>query len=100
MRVDTPIITKTPMIKPTGFRLLVELHAKPDRTKAGILLPETITDNRPLKGTILARGPLAEDLEVGDQCLFDKDTGIDLEQDGKLCRLIDSRGLIAKVETA
>lgn len=87
------------MIKPTGFRLLVELHAKPDRTKAGILLPETITDNRPLKGTIMARGPLAEDLEVGEHVLFDKDVGIDLEQDGKLCRLVDSRALIAKLES-
>lgn len=87
-------------LKPLGFRMLVELVAKPDHSRGGILLPETITDNRPLRGTIISKGPKAEDLEVGEQVLFDKDVGLDFEQDGKLCRLLDSRGLIAKVEAA
>lgn len=85
-------------LKPTGFRILVELIAKPNHSKGGILLPETISDNRPLKGTIIAVGPKAEDLEVGEQCFFDSASGLDFEQDGKPCRLLDSRALIAKVE--
>lgn len=85
-------------LKPVGFRILVELVAKPDHSRGGILLPETITDNRPLKGAVLAKGPKVEDLEVGEAVFFDKDCGLDFEQDGKPCRLVDSRALIAKVE--
>lgn len=86
------------MIKPLAFRLLVELVAKPGCSRGGVHLPETIIDNRPLKGVILAKGPKAEDLEVGEAVFFDKDTRLDIEVDGKMCCLVDSRALIAKVE--
>jgi len=68
-------------IKPLGNNLLIEPIKGEEKTKAGILLPETAEKERPEQGTVIACGPGRKDkkgkiipLEIkpGDKVLFTK----------------------------
>ena len=69
------------MIKPLGDHILIEPLKQEEKTKSGILLPETATKERPEQGKVIAvgSGKRSEDgkitpLEVkaGDVVLFTK----------------------------
>ena len=69
------------MIKPLGSRLIVKPIKEDEKTKAGILLPDTAEKEKPIKGEVVAigSGKILEngqretiDLKVGDKILFEK----------------------------
>jgi len=67
--------------KPLGDRVIIKPIEEDEVTKAGIVLPETVDKEKPIKGEILAVGPgkvlengqrLKMDVKVGDKVLFEK----------------------------
>ena len=69
------------MIKPLGSRLIVKPIKEDEKTKAGILLPDTAEKEKPIKGEVVAigSGKILDngqretiDLKVGDKILFEK----------------------------
>jgi chaperonin GroES len=65
-------------LKPIGDRIIVRREAAGEKTKGGILLPDT-AKNKPQRGTVLAVGPGRQrkdgtrapmQLKVGDTVLF------------------------------
>ncbi len=68
-------------LKPLGDRVIIKPIEEDEVTKAGIVLPETVDKEKPIKGEILAVGPgkvlengqrLKMDVKVGDKVLFEK----------------------------
>jgi chaperonin GroES len=68
-------------LRPLGDRVIVKPAAKEEMTKAGIILPDTASKERPEQGEVIAVGPgrLLENgsrapmnLHVGDNVVFKK----------------------------
>ena len=68
-------------IKPLSDHILIEPISQEEKTKSGILLPETVEKDRPEQGKVIAVGPgkrlssgkkVAIEVKKGDKVLFTK----------------------------
>lgn len=93
-------------IKPLADRVLVRPQEREERTKGGIVLPDTAKE-KPQMGKVLAvgQGRLLENgqrvaLEVreGDAVLFSKYSGTEVKVDDEDLLLINERDILAVVE--
>ncbi|MFZ5815209.1 MAG: co-chaperone GroES [Bacillota bacterium] len=100
------IAVATTNIKPLADRVLVRPVEREERTKGGILLPDTAKE-KPQLGKVLAVGPgrLLDngqrqplDVKEGDTVLFSKYAGTELKVDGEELLLISDRDILAIVE--
>lgn len=100
-----PTIAAT-QIKPLADRVLVRPIEQEERTKAGIVLPDTAKE-KPQVGLVLAAGtgrlqengerqPL--DVKAGDRVLFGKYSGTEIKVDDEKLLLIGERDILAIVE--
>ena len=73
-------------IKPLADRVLIQPAAAEEKTIGGIIIPDSAKE-KPLKGTVLAVGPGTKDeqmvLKAGDEVLYGKYAGTELELDGE-----------------
>ena len=73
-------------IRPLADRVLIKPAAAEEKTLGGIIIPDSAKE-KPLKGEIVAVGNGTKDeemvLHVGDQVLYGKYSGTELEHDGK-----------------
>jgi chaperonin GroES len=78
-------------VKPLGDRILVKRIEEEERTKGGIIIPDTAKE-KPMQGEVIAvgKGKVTEDgkvlpLEVkeGDRILFSKYAGTEVKIDGE-----------------
>jgi chaperonin GroES len=73
-------------IKPLADRVLVEPMQAEEKTKSGIIIPDTAKE-KPQKGTVVAAGPGTKDekmeVKVGDVVLYGKYAGSELSIEGK-----------------
>ncbi len=73
-------------IKPLADRVLILPAAAEEKTIGGIIIPDTAKE-KPLKGEVVAVGQGTKDeemiLKVGDQVLYGKYAGTELEVEGK-----------------
>ena len=78
-------------IRPLGDRVVVKPLAQEEKTKSGIVLPDTAKE-KPQEGEVLAVGPgrLLDDgkrstmeVKVGDIVLFAKYSGTEFKRDGE-----------------
>ncbi len=73
-------------IKPLADRVLVEPMQAEEKTKSGIIIPDTAKE-KPQKGTVVAAGPGTKDekmeVKVGDVVLYGKYAGSELSVEGK-----------------
>ena len=77
--------------RPLGDRVLVRRVKEEEKTKGGIIIPDTAKE-KPQEGEIVAVGPGARDesgkvqpldVKVGDRILFGKWSGTEVKLDGK-----------------
>lgn len=72
-------------IKPLADRVLIEPTAAEEVTMSGIIIPDSAKE-KPLKGKVLATGNGTKDEEMvlkeGDQVLYGKYAGTEIELDG------------------
>ena len=72
-------------IKPLADRVLVQPMEAESKTASGLIIPDTAKE-KPQKGTVVAAGPGTKDEEmqvkVGDQVLYGKYSGTELNVDG------------------
>ena len=92
-------------IRPLDDRIVVEAMAAEETTAGGIVLPGSAQE-KPQRGTILAVGPgrLLDNGErgelsvtVGDEVIFGKYGGSDIEVDGKEVKILRESDILAKV---
>ena len=79
-------------IKPLSDHILIEPIAKEEKTKTGILLPDTAEKERPEQGKVIAVGPgkktssgkiIPLEVKEGDKVLFTKYGPNEIKVDGK-----------------
>ena len=73
-------------VKPLADRVLVEPAAAEQKTAGGIIIPDTAKE-KPQKGSVVAIGNGKKDepmtVKVGDQVLYGKYAGTEINVDGK-----------------
>jgi chaperonin GroES len=102
--MSTELKTK---IKPSGDRVLVQAVNREETTESGIILPETLTPEKPEEGIVLAVGPgernekgerIALDVEVGQKIMFTKYGPNEIELDGEKYLIIKEKDILAIFE--
>lgn len=81
-------------IHPRGCQILI--RQKEAETKVGTLFLPTLAQEAPSQGTVLAKGPLVDDLEQGDEVIWTDFAGVQLPGSGLL--LMDEKDVLARVE--
>jgi chaperonin GroES len=92
-------------LRPLDDRVVVEPLEAEETTAGGILLPDTARE-RPQRGTVIAvgagklldsgkRGELA--VSVGDEVIYGKYAGMDIEVDGNDVKILRETDVLAKV---
>ena len=85
-------------IRPLADRVLIEPAPAETKTVGGIIIPDTAKE-KPLQGTIVACGKGTKDeemvLKVGDQVLYGKYCGTDLEHEGKKYLIMRQSDVVA-----
>ena len=94
-------------LKPLHDRVLVERVEQEDRTKGGIIIPDTAQE-KPMEGKVVSVGGgarnengqvVALDVKKGDRLLFGKWSGTEVKIDGKellIMKESDIMGIIEK----
>ena len=94
-------------LKPLHDRVLVERVEQEDRTKGGIIIPDTAQE-KPMEGKVISVGGgarnengqvVALDVKKGDRILFGKWAGTEVKIDGKellIMKESDIMGIIEK----
>ena len=94
-------------LRPLDDRVVVEPVEAEEVTAGGIVLPDSAKE-RPQRGTVLAVGPgkLLDNgqrgalaVAVGDEVIYGKYAGTDIEVDGREVKILRESDVLAKVVT-
>lgn len=94
-------------IKPLSDHILIEPIKEREKTKAGILLPETAEKERPEQGRVIAVGPgrktasgkiIPLEVKVGDRVLFTKYGPNEIKIDDKEYLIAREEDILAIIE--
>ncbi len=94
------------MIKPLGDRVVIKVLEREEKTKSGIVLPDTAKE-KPQEGKIIAVGTgkvlengqrVPMDVKVGDRVIFSKYAGTEVKLDGVEYLIVSDRDVLAVVE--
>jgi chaperonin GroES len=94
-------------LKPLGDRVVVKPLEEEERTKGGIVLPDTAKE-KPQHGEVIAVGPgewdedgkkrIALDVKEGDRVLYAKYAGTEVKTDGGEVLILRANDILAIVE--
>lgn len=94
-------------IKPLSDHVLIEPLKEEQKTKTGILLPETVEKDQPQQGKVVAVGPGKKgkdgktnplNVKEGDFVLFAKYSPNEVKIDGKEYLIVEEKDILAIVE--
>lgn len=94
------------MIKPLGDRVVIQALEREEKTKSGIVLPDTVKE-KPQEGKVIAVGTgkvmengqrVALDVKAGDKVIFSKYAGTEVKVDGEEYLILSERDILAIVE--
>ena len=94
-------------IKPISDHVLIEAIVQEEKTKTGILLPETAEKERPEQGKIIAVGPgkttstgkiIPMEVKTGNKVLFTKYGPNEIKVDGKEYLIAKEEDILAILE--
>ncbi len=92
-------------LNPLDDRIIIEPNVAEETTAGGIVLPDAAQE-KPQSGTVIAVGPgrLLESgercpvaVEVGDEVLYGKYGGTDIEVSGKDVKILRESDILAKI---
>jgi chaperonin GroES len=93
-------------LKPLGDKVIVEVLSAEEKTKGGIILPDTAKE-KPQEAKVIAVGSgkvldngktVAPDVKAGDIVIFGKYSGSEVKVDGKEYLIIDADDILAIVK--
>ena len=93
-------------VKPLNEKVLIKRVDAPEKTKGGIIIPDTVTE-KPQEGEVVAvgKGKVLEngstralDVKKGDRVLFGKYGGMEINFKGDEYVILDESEILAKVE--
>ncbi len=95
-------------IQPLGNHVVVEAVKEDLTSVSGIIIPDSASKEKPMKGKVLAIGPgkmtsdgktvIAPDLEVGDIVLFSKYGPTEVKLEGKEVLILSVDDIFAKIK--
>ena len=94
-------------IKPMQDRLLVKPENEEQKTTGGIIVPDTATKEKPMRGEVIAIGPgklseegvrLPMDVKVGDQVIYGKYSGTEFKLEDDDLLIIEQSDVLAIFE--
>lgn len=87
-------------IKPLGDRVLVKIVEIEEKTKGGLLIPDTASKDKTTYGEVLAvgNGEKVKDIKAGDKIIYGKYTGTELKDNGEKYLLLNMEDVLAIVE--
>ncbi|MBZ1345437.1 MAG: co-chaperone GroES [Candidatus Nealsonbacteria bacterium] len=94
-------------IKPLSDHVLIEPIKEEEKTKSGILLPETVEKEKPEQGKVIAVGPgkktssgkiIPLEIKVGDKVLFTKYGPNEIKVDNKEYLIAKQEDILAIFE--
>ena len=94
-------------IKPLSDHILIEPIKEEEKTKAGILLPDTAEKEKPEQGKVIAVGPgrktssgkvIPLDVKAGDKVLFTKYGPAEIKVDNKEYLIARQEDILAIIE--
>src|SRR5690349_4491407 len=100
---DTPMATK---IRPLQDRIIVKRVQEEEKTKGGIIIPDTAKE-KPIEGQVIAvgNGKVSDDgtvtklaVKVGDRVLFGKYSGTEVKLDGEERLIVREDDILAVLE--
>ena len=95
-----------PNFRPLGDRVLVKRVKEEEKTKGGIIIPETAQE-KPQEGEVVAVGPgardedgerIAMDVKTGDRILFGKWSGTEVKVDGEDLLIMKESDILGVIE--
>ncbi len=96
---------KTLKVRPLDDRVVIEPKEAEERTAGGIVLPDTAKE-KPQRGTVVSVGPGklldsgergALSVSIGDEVIYGKYSGTEVEVDGKDLKIVRETDILAKV---
>jgi chaperonin GroES len=93
-------------LKPLGDRIVVKVVTRDEKTKGGILLPDTAKE-KPTEGEVIAVGTgkvldngqkQPVEVKVGDRIIFSKYAGTEVTVDGEELVIFSERDVLAIIE--
>jgi chaperonin GroES len=93
-------------LKPLGDRIVVQAAPKEEKTKGGLVLPDTVKE-KPVEGVVVAvgEGKILEngkrqpmDVKAGDKVIYSKYSGTEVKLDGEDFLILSERDVLAVVE--
>lgn len=89
-------------LKPLGDRAIVKALPKEETTKAGIILPESVSKESRLEGELMAIGNGEKisklNLQVGQKVVFSEYGGSEIKIDGQDYKILNHDDLLAVIE--
>ncbi len=94
-------------LKPLGNKVILEAVSKEEKTKSGIIIPDTVDKEKPEQAKVLAVGPgkinkdgsrAKIDVKAGDTVLFSKYSPTEIKLDGKEYLVVSDEDIMAIVE--
>lgn len=91
-------------IKPLADRVVIKALPLEEKTKSGIIMPDTAKE-KPQEGEIVAVGPgkmekgerIALDVKVGDRVIYSKYAGTEVKYDGEEYLILKESDILAVV---
>ncbi len=96
-------------VRPIDERVLLKVVEKDEKTSGGIIIPDTVSKERPQIGEVVALGddivnkdlerkPLSQIVSVGDQVLFAKYGGTEVTVDDEEFLLVNRSDILGVIE--
>lgn len=94
-------------IKPLGDRILIRPTSIEEKTKSGIIIPDTATKERPEEGEVLAIGPgkldengkrIPMEIKKGQKVMFTKYGPSEIKVDGEELLILKQEDILAIIE--
>jgi chaperonin GroES len=90
-------------IKPLADRLIVKALPNEEKTKGGIIMPDTATKEKPQEGIVVAVGPgkmekgerIAMDVKVNDRVIYSKYAGTEVKYNGEEYLILKESDVLA-----
>ena len=96
------MVIKKISIKPLGDRVVVAPTKEANKTKSGIILPETIDKEKPAQGKVVAMGAgdkiKKSGVKKGDEVVYEKYAGTEFKIGGKEYKILKEDEILAILE--
>jgi len=98
---------KVPNILPLGDRVLLEIPTREEKTKGGIIIPETVEREKPEQGRVIAVGKgrvtdsgevIPVTVRVGDNVVFSKYGHDEITVDGTTYYMLREENILAVIK--